>query len=91
MFAIYEVYADEAGSELTHVGSVRALSEKLAVQAAREIYFRRSTCTRLRVVRAGTAFESAAPEAELTQRNLDRTYRTPAFFVSRRYGQPADG
>jgi 1,2-phenylacetyl-CoA epoxidase PaaB subunit len=54
MFATYEVYADEGGEELTHVGSVRAFNEKLAVQAAQHLHKAAGRARRLRVRESGS-------------------------------------
>lgn len=86
----YEVYAETAAAAVEHVGSVRAYTTRLAIGAAREIFFRRSTCERLAVTDGGELVWSDAPEAELTRRNLNRTYRTPAFFVQQRFKRSDD-
>jgi 1,2-phenylacetyl-CoA epoxidase PaaB subunit len=81
----YEVYAEDGSNRVEHVGSVRAYSTRLAIDAARDVYFRRSACRRLAVQRGDTLVWSDGPEAELTARNLNRSYRTPAFFVKARF------
>lgn len=82
---IYEVFAEtEAPRQVVHVGSVRAPNPALAIQLAREIYFRREACFRLGVVDRAYLQWSDAPEQALTERNAARSYRTPAFFGRRR-------
>ncbi len=82
---IYEVFAETvAPRQVVHVGSVRAPNQALAIQLAREIYFRREACFRLGVVDRAHLQWSDAPEQALTERNAARSYRTPAFFGRRR-------
>ena len=82
---IYEVFVESATArQLQHVGSVQAPTARLAIQAAREIYFRRDACLRLGVVPREAVAWSTAPEDLLTARNVARSYRTPAFFGKRR-------
>jgi phenylacetate-CoA oxygenase PaaH subunit len=85
---IFEVFAEtEAPRQVVHVGSVRAPNRALAMQWAREIYFRREECLRLGVVEREHLHWSDAPEQALTERNAARSYRTPAFFGRRRRRQ----
>ncbi|GAC1420628.1 MAG: hypothetical protein NVSMB64_29570 [Candidatus Velthaea sp.] len=87
----FDVIAEEAPEKIVEIGSVRAASVGLAIDAARDIYFRRSSCLRLGVRRGDTTYWSAAPEAALTARNQGRTYRTPAYFVKARYPRDTNG
>lgn len=85
---IYEVFAElRTPRQVVHVGSVRAPTSALAIQLAREIYFRRDACLRLGVVAREHVCWSEAPEQALTERNVARSYRTPAFFGRRRRRQ----
>ncbi len=86
----YEVFAEDANAHIEHVGSVRSYTTTLALHAAREIYFRRGTCKRLAVRIGGEFVWSDLAEDELTTRNLERSYRTPAFFVQQRYRRNDD-
>jgi 1,2-phenylacetyl-CoA epoxidase PaaB subunit len=86
----YEVYAEDANARVEHVGSVRSYNTRLALHAAREIFFRRSACRRLAVRVGEELVWSDLPEHELTTRNAQRSYRLPAFFVQQRYRQTDD-
>ncbi|MEA2721816.1 MAG: Phenylacetic acid degradation [Candidatus Eremiobacteraeota bacterium] len=87
--SIYEVLAqDTADGEVALVGSVRAPDAGLALTFAREIFYRRGRCERIGVVPREAVCWS--DEAELTERNRDRAYRTPAFFVRARRDRAAE-
>lgn len=95
---IYEVFAETHPHHWDrHIGSVRAPTPTLAVQMAREIYFRREVCQRIGVVKREQASTpdqicwSDAPELVLTQRNYEKEYRKPGFFTRRRQETSKEG
>ncbi len=84
---IFEVVTGDAtGQYITAIGSVRAPTDRLGLHMAREIFFRREVCLKLGVRRPGSELVtwSTAAEEILTRRNLDKEYRRPSFFSSRR-------
>jgi ring-1,2-phenylacetyl-CoA epoxidase subunit PaaB len=79
---VYEVFVQRRAEEpATHVGSIRAASTQLALQAAREVFTRRDRCHRV-MVAPRTAFLATSDEEEdLFDLAYSKEYRRPEYFT----------
>lgn len=68
----------------THVGSVRAPSDELALQAAKEIYTRRDAPSGMWVVDRVHLLAFDAADADLFAIAGAKEYRKPSYFTRRR-------
>lgn len=76
MTRIYEVFQQaREGDPMTHVGSLNAGDDELALQYARDLFSRRNEALRLWVVPRDTVAEIDDPD--LLKPPFDRSYRRP--------------
>lgn len=75
---VYEVFSQkDALSFATHVGSVRAASPEMALQLAREAYFRRESAFDIWVIPAHAITHGRAHRHTLPSAPESKTYRMP--------------
>lgn len=78
---VYEVFAQShALSFATHVGSVRAASAELALQFARETFFRRESAYDIWVVPFAAITHARSFSMALPTNPEERTYRLPSGY-----------
>lgn len=78
---VYEVFSQKDPlSFATHVGSVRAASPELALQMAREAYFRRDPAFDVWVVPQSAITHARHFPATLPVGTIDKAYRLPAGY-----------
>ncbi|HEY8640739.1 MAG TPA: hypothetical protein VIL53_09570 [Solirubrobacterales bacterium] len=88
----YEVFVQlRRDQPYTHVGSVRAAGDKLAREAAKEVFTRRDNPIGMWVVDRRHILPSNELERELFRIGFEKEYRQPSFFskraMARREGQ----
>lgn len=84
----YEVFIQNSRqASATHVGSVLAMDDLLALQNAKEVFARRDTPVTLWVVRRDYVVSFGSEQEELLRFPERRTYRQPSFFNRRRNRQ----
>jgi ring-1,2-phenylacetyl-CoA epoxidase subunit PaaB len=82
MIEDYEVFVQRRVEEpATHVGSIRAATAPLALQAAKEIFTRRDRCHRVMVVPRGAILATSDEDADLFALAYDKEYRRPEYFT----------
>lgn len=82
--ADYEVFVQlRRDRAFTHVGSVRAPSAELALQAAKEIYTRRDTPVGMWVVDRRHIASVDPADRDLFELAGAREYRQPSYFTRR--------
>lgn len=80
-YPVYEVFVQEDALAFhVNVGSLRAANEEMALQMARETFFRRDEVYDIWVVPQTCIFSSPRDEAHLPVHALDKTYRLPAGY-----------
>ncbi len=78
---VFEVFAQkDALSFATHVGSVRAASEQAALEAAREVYFRRDSAFDIWVVRQDHITRARTIPETLPASPETKLYRLPSGY-----------
>ncbi len=81
----YEVFAQlRRDQAFTHLGSVRAATDELALLAAKEAYVRRDTPTGLWVVDREHIVSADPRDRDLFALAGSKTYRQPSYFTSGR-------
>ena len=80
-YPVFEVFVqkDPLGFH-TNVGSLRAANPELALQMARETFFRRENAYDIWVVPQDCIFGSAHDEAHLPVSGFDKRYRLPGGY-----------
>jgi ring-1,2-phenylacetyl-CoA epoxidase subunit PaaB len=80
----YEVFVQlRPDQAFTHVGSVRAPSDELALQAAKEAYVRRDKPVGLWVVDREHIVSADPRDRDLFELAGSRAYRQPSYFTRR--------
>ncbi|AEJ41433.1 phenylacetic acid degradation B [Sulfobacillus acidophilus TPY] len=80
-YPVYEVFGRrEPLGFHTHVGSIRAASPELALQMAREAFFRRESAVDIWVVSQDAIFSAATEPAYLPEVGEDKKYRMPSGY-----------
>lgn len=78
----YEVFAQlRRDQPFTHLGSVRAATDELALLAAKEAYVRRETPVGLWVVDRQHVVSSDPRDRDLFQLAGSKAYRHPSYFT----------
>jgi ring-1,2-phenylacetyl-CoA epoxidase subunit PaaB len=84
---VYEVFVQRRVEEpSTHVGSIRAASAVLALQAAREVFTRRDRCHRVMVAPRVAFLATSDEEIELFDLAYGKEYRRPEYFTRKQAG-----
>ena len=80
---LYEVFIRaRAGLEHKHVGSIHAVDERMAIEAARDLYTRRQEGVSIWVVRSSDITASDPGDADaLFEPAKDKIYRHPTFYA----------
>ncbi len=80
-FPVFEVFVQKESLGFhMNVGSLRAASPELALQLAREIFFRREAAYNVWVVPQECIFSSPHDEAHLPVEGMDKRYRLPGGY-----------
>jgi ring-1,2-phenylacetyl-CoA epoxidase subunit PaaB len=83
----YEVFVQQRVEEpATHVGSIRAATPKLALQAARDVFTRRDHCHRVMVVPREAILSTSDEDADLFDLAYHKEYRRPEYFTRKHGG-----
>lgn len=78
----YEVFVQMRRDQpFTHVGSVRAPSDELALEAAREVFTRRDNPVGLWVIQRQNIVSTSEHDLELFQIAYLKEYRKPSYFT----------
>ncbi|MCY0900195.1 MAG: phenylacetic acid degradation protein [Firmicutes bacterium] len=80
-YPVYEVFGQKDRLAFhTHVGSIRAANPEMALQMAREAFFRRETVVDIWVVPQDAIYSAAQEPAYLPQIGEDKKYRLPSGY-----------
>ncbi len=80
-YLVYEVFVQRKVVDFhVNVGSLRAVNAKMALQMARETFFRREEVCDIWVVPAHCIASSPHDAAHLPVHAMDKTYRLPAGY-----------
>lgn len=79
---LFEVFVrSRSGLEHKHVGSIHAADNRMAIEAARDVYTRRQEGVSIWVVRSTDIVASDPEEADsLFEPARDKVYRHPTFY-----------
>lgn len=80
-YRVYEVFFQKDATDFhTNVGSLRAANPEMALQMARETFFRRDDAYDIWVVPQDSIFASPHDAAHLPVRGMDKRYRLPSGY-----------